>query len=336
LVVQRACVDLAVAYFPGVDVLAVDFRPFLHDLRYRSATQRRLRALGASHCHHWACPRVSFAFADSIVAALGCPATGMAGEFIDRSRIDRWWSRGLYSRLLPAPPGRHQGEYYASMSRALSLPLPRETLQGAPIPRDGNGLLPNGDYWVIAPGSSSAQRRWPIERFVSAARHVLRCHPEWHCFVVGTADERDLGEQLCRQLGSACRSLCGNTGTRQLVSVIAGSRLVLCNDSAAAHIAGHVRVPCVAIVGGGNYGLSLPYAKDSSAPALPPVCVSARMPCFGCSWICRFANPGKLPFPCVDGVATDAVVRAIDGLIEAACFPPLEATLPSSAPISAQ
>lgn len=334
LIVNQACADLAAWNFPNVQVLAVDFRPFLGDLAYRAAILRRLRGLGATQAYHWACPRVAYAFADSIVAALGCPATGMAGEFIDRSLMDRWWSRRLYEQLLPSQPGRHQGEYYAQMLQALGLEPPLDAAHRSAPWSAGELRLPPSGYFIIAPGSSSPHRCWPIERFVSVARHVLQRHSGWHCVVLGTGAEQHLGRRVQEELGARCQSLCGQTNTRHLAALIAGSRLVLCNDSAASHIAAYYQVPCIAVVGGGNFGLSLPYSRASGMVVEAPVCVSTHMACFGCSWICRFPDPGAQPFPCIREIAVEAVTRAIDEVIDPVAPAPGAAVRPSRPPHS--
>jgi ADP-heptose:LPS heptosyltransferase len=104
-----------------------------------------------------------------------------------------------------------------------------------------------------------------------------------------------------------------------LISVLAHARIVLCNDSAPAHLAAALGVPVVAVGGGGMPERYLPYPSagaDAGQPYL--VVVDPPWPCFGCGWQCRYAPPPGTVAPCVAEVTVRQVVGAALALLRGA------------------
>jgi ADP-heptose:LPS heptosyltransferase len=103
---------------------------------------------------------------------------------------------------------------------------------------------------VIAPTSRWPAKRWPIERFAELTRRVLGLGAG-RIVVVGGPGEREQCGPLLRLAVSDPRveDRVGSTSVAGLVSLIASARLVVANDSAAAHIAVGFDRPLVAMYG---------------------------------------------------------------------------------------
>ena len=115
---------------------------------------------------------------------------------------------------------------------------------------------------VIAPTSRWAAKRWPIERFTEIARRVTSRTPH-HVVVLGAPNERD----QCGPLVEFARShdrvhdLIGALSIAELARAISVARLVIANDSAAAHIAVGFDRPLVALYGPTDIDRVGPYQR---------------------------------------------------------------------------
>ena len=312
LVLTAAVAPLAERDFPECLVVAFDRRRFVQDWRERRQVLRTLRAKSASMIYHVSYPRDAIVM-DAAVSALGSAAWGFDAVFSDRPWIDRFISRHLYFRLLPAIDGVHQTQRHRAYVHAAGV----SSALLSPIADFSNGLdAPcDGPYVVIAPGASQGKRRWPMHQFVAVARHILDHHQGWRCLVVGTAAEREIGEQIAASLGEQADNRAGCTDVLGLVGCIAHARLVLGNDSAAVHIAAACGVPGVAVVGGGHYERCFPYDPREALVRRLPVTVARPMDCFGCDWICRYRVAADRAFPCIEAVTVEAVWAGVEAAL---------------------
>ncbi len=320
---NAAWIALVEQHFPGCETVGVEWKRLIHDLRYRARVLRGLRALGVSQVLHPSYPRDAIV-EDAVVRAVGAPAVGFDAGFPDRPGIDLAISNRLYSRLLPPIPGVHQSVRSAGFLRAVGVAF---AAIAPDLPRpDPVGGLRGQRYALLAPGGSRGFRLWSWEKMAEIARRTLDRDPALLCVVAGTSAE----QALCRRIADILPegryfNLAGETDLAGFVALIAHARWVLCNDSAAGHIAAVYGVPAVVVLGGGHFGLCYPY--PTSAPVKRrPVCVWNDMPCFGCNWICRYGGtPPDRVHPCIERVDVevvwDAIVRVMDDAISKAPVP---------------
>ena len=310
IVLERGVMPLAAADFPGCSLIGIGRRAMVRQPMQRAAMLRRLRALGVRRTIMTSHPRDALVH-DAAVRALGAPAIGFDAGFVDRPALDLRWHRRLYARLLAAPPGLHQTQRHAELLRACGI-----TERTAPSPPLVTETVLDAPYFVVAAGASVDVKRWPAARFIAAALHVLERRPHWRVVLLGAAAERGLGAELASALGERVIDLCGDTSLPQFAQWIAGAKLVLANDSAAAHFAAAAGVAAVTVVGGGQFARCLPYAPDTAC-LRPPTVVAEPMPCFGCDWMCRYRLSPSGAFRCIDAVSADAVCAALDAALDA-------------------
>lgn len=310
---NMAWISLVEQHFPGCETVGVEWKRLIRDFRYRMRMLRGLRALGVSQVLHPSYPRDAIV-EDAVVRAVGTPAIGFDAGFSDRSGIDLTISNHLYSRLLPPMPGVHQSVRAAGFLRAVGVAF---AAIAPDLPRPGPVRGLRGQrYILLVPGGSRGFKLWPWEKMAEIARRALDRDPALLCVMAGIPAE----QALCRRIADVlpegrCLDLAGKTDLAGFVALIVQAQWVLCNDTAAGHIAAVYGVPAIVVLGGGHFGLCYPYPV--SAPVKRrPVCVWHDMPCFDCNWICRYQIPPGRVYPCIERVDVeavwDAVIRVMD------------------------
>ncbi len=313
LVLNEIVLPLATQHFPDCTVIGINRVCFVRDLPTRAALLWQLRQIGTSVTYHSVCPRGAMIIQDTAVKALGAPAWGFDATFADRPWFDRLISRRLYTYLLPPLVDVHQSQRHHAFIRAVG--IPDTNLEARRDFAEGIEPPTQTPYFVIAPGASRTERRWPVNHFIAVAQRVLARHPDWRCVVVGTQGERALGEVMARTLGNGVDNLAGTTELLDLVRWIAHAQLVVGNDSAACHIAAACGVASIAVVGGGHPGQFFPYDPSEARVRRLPVTVSEPMDCFGCDWICRYRIGKNQPFPCIAAIPIERVWGKVEPLL---------------------
>jgi ADP-heptose:LPS heptosyltransferase len=110
------------------------------------------------------------------------------------------------------------------------------------------GIGQGKPYLVVHPGASCQARRYPLERFAAVARLLWR-RAGWP--VVLTGSEREAGELgAIASQSPGVSSISGRTRVEDLAAVLAGARLVVCNDSLPMHLATALGVPSLVTFSG--------------------------------------------------------------------------------------
>src|SRR5690606_4166996 len=108
--------------------------------------------------------------------------------------------------------------------------------------------LPQQRYAVIHPGAKHGVKLWPTEYFAEVVSH-LTGHHNLMVFVTGSAGEVSLADRVIAGGGGRAINLAGKTTLPQLISLLAGASLVVCNDSGPMHLAGLLNRPTLALFG---------------------------------------------------------------------------------------
>jgi len=102
-----------------------------------------------------------------------------------------------------------------------------------------------GDVWMlIHPGATAPSRRYPPELWAQAARRLALEHG---CPIVfaGAESEAELVRAIQADMRADSMSLCGELDLARLAAIIALAPVLLCNNSAPAHIAAATGTPVV-------------------------------------------------------------------------------------------
>lgn len=311
IVANKAWAELARACGWFDNVIALDVARFLSNPFYRYSSLRLLRSMGFGAVIHPNYTR-NFYREDAIVRLSGAAERiGSAGEVSLGSNSEysstffQKLSDNCYTRLIPVgPQSAMELERHATFMRGLGLADAKAELPRLPIfSRPSYPGLKGKEFYVLFPDASWAGRRWPAAQMSLLAERIWR-KTGWLTVVCGANSTAD---DSLKNSVFPVYDLTGRTSLVELSDVIAVARLVVSNESSAAHIAAAHGVSCVTIVGGGNFGIFFPYRVDAlQQESLPRVAVN-RMDCFGCNWNCIYHIGRNRPAPCIDGVSIDAV-----------------------------
>jgi len=101
----------------------------------------------------------------------------------------------------------------------------------------------------IAPGAAfGPAKRWLPERFAGLADRLIGALNA-DVLIFGSAAERPLAEEIASAMKHTPTIVAGETSLRELLSLMAGCRLIVANDSGPMHLAAAMGIPLVAIFG---------------------------------------------------------------------------------------
>jgi ADP-heptose:LPS heptosyltransferase len=290
-------------------VVALDLGLYERDWKYRRELVRALRQEGIGETlMPMYCRTVA---ADRLVHMIGAPSRlGVDGDdFYVGADIRRHMNRWYTKLLQPGRKGAAEWEHAAACTAGVVGCEPEVLMPAIPVLGQYPEVLKHIErYFVIFPGASVAGRRWPAERFVEAAK-LLVDKNGWTPVVAGGPGEEALAKSISDQLGEACINLAGKTSLQELVEAVRSARLLLTNETSAAHIGAATRTPTVCIVGGGHFGRFMPYPDFMAPCGAQPKAAYASMPCFGCNWHCKYGAMDAGPVPCVSGVEVAQVIE---------------------------
>ena len=162
---------------------------------------------------------------------------------------------------------------------ALPSPLPRPHLRVDDAERAATlatlGLDGSPRAVALCPGAEyGPAKRWPPSYFAEVARTLsARGDAVW---LVGSAKDADIAQDIVRLSGGACVNLCGKTTLDQAIALLASARLVISNDSGLMHVAAAVETPLVAIYGSSTPAFTPPMSARATIAKLDIPC----SPCF--------------------------------------------------------
>lgn len=206
----------------------------------------------------------------------------------------------LDERLLP-----RQVDRYAQLAQApgepLRLPLPEPRLAhdaarsaatlaalGLESARRAVAMCPGAEY--------GPAKRWPTQYFAALARQLgQRGYDVW---LLGSAKDAPVADDIVRQADGAARSLCARTSLTQAVDVISRAALVVTNDSGLMHVAAALDTPLIALYGSSSPDYTPPLSAKADIIWRKPDC----SPCF--QRVCPLGH-----FRCMNELTPDSVLQ---------------------------
>jgi predicted lipopolysaccharide heptosyltransferase III len=164
------------------------------------------------------------------------------------------------------------------------------------------GIELNLPYAVLAPTNEFDTKRWMPERYAEIARHLIELGVQIVMTGAPTNEQRAQLEAVQQASRNRLVSLSDLT-IGELMSVIAGGRVFVGNDSGPAHMAAALQIPLVVLFGPAS---SVRWRPWHSAPA---EVVQNHFTCNPCSmYTCHaFAEP-----ECIRSITTEQVIRAVE------------------------
>jgi len=109
-----------------------------------------------------------------------------------------------------------------------------------------SGVTVNAPFVAVAPGAGAAQRVWPMERLIDAAKKIA-ADCDLKIVVVGGTDDRAHGARFVQAASIHTTDLTAKLSLRETAAVIERARLFLGNDSGPLHLAAAVGTPAIEI-----------------------------------------------------------------------------------------
>ncbi|MFJ5446644.1 glycosyltransferase family 9 protein [Methylobacillus methanolivorans] len=290
-------------------VVAVDTTRINYDLAYRLKIILSIWWEGYAIAINPTFYRRYIDVTDTLIRISGAPVrigwdcgvhTGLTME--QKNQTDDWYTR-LFTPSTTSPTTPeivHDAEF---ASQLIGFPIPPAL---HPLPqRKVRVLVPDHDYCVLFPGASWSGRRWPVEHFAELGAR-LQQHFGWHIVLCGSIDEKPLCDAIEQQITAEhVLNLAGHTTFVELVEVIRSAQLLVSNETSAIHIAPAVDTESVCILGGGHYGLFVPYPSVISG--MKPAPAINRMDCYHCHWRCSQLHEVNKAVPCIEHITVKDV-----------------------------
>ena len=160
----------------------------------------------------------------------------------------------------------------------------------------------SGPVFGLNPGAEyGPAKRWPIERFIEAAKEIRRrTNCAWILF--GGGNDTEFTNQIQSALGDGpgIFNLAGKTSLRELMALMKRCRVFLTNDTGPMHVAAALGVPVVAIFGSTSPELTGPVSETRLE------ILTSEAPCSPC-----FLRECPIDFRCMKGIAVERVVEAV-------------------------
>ena len=147
-------------------------------------------------------------------------------------------------------------------------------------------------------------KRWPIERFIAAAKEIQqKTNCAWILF--GGKGDIEIGARIESETKNSklkIQNLIGQTSLRELMTLLKSCRVLLTNDTGPMHVAAALDVPVVAIFGSTSPELTGPTSSSEVQHRI----IKSDAPCSPC-----FLRECPIDFRCMNGVGVERVVEAV-------------------------
>jgi heptosyltransferase-2 len=128
---------------------------------------------------------------------------------------------------------------------------------------------------ALMPGAAyGPAKQWPIGHFAALAGQLIE--RGFQVWVLGSAAEQGLGEQIRSVAGDQVHNLCGQTSLEDTVDLLSATRAAVTNDSGLMHVAAAAGTRVVAIYGSSSPDFTPPLTPDKAIIYLGLDC----SPCF--------------------------------------------------------
>jgi lipopolysaccharide heptosyltransferase II len=215
------------------------------------------------------------------------------GKFLIGLNEVREGARGLYDVAVPRPSFHtHAVDWYLAVLPQLGVPvhdgfqwLPERPAVAAAVK---SKWQTGGARWItLQPGARWENKRWPVQSFAELVRLTAAKFPETRFAILGSGDDKPLGEIIAHAAPERCLNLCGQTSLPEMIEWVRLGGLMVTNDTGPMHAAAALGKPLVALFGPTEPRRTGPYGQLESVlridlPCSP--CLSAR---------CTYAKPNE-------------------------------------------
>jgi len=245
----------------GAEEISVYGRPWLNDLLPYMGLS------GAKYRDSLPKADMAFLFPNSFRSALQCRLAGVRNLVGYQGQ----WRKLLLNNPLPhriSLKHEHHRDFYLDIARQLNMDIP-DTEVALAVP-DGaiasahalmqqHGLNPQ-QVICIAPGAQfGAAKCYPATAYHTVVQQLAESG--WQPVILGMNEDYEIGRQILGEITTPRWNAAGATRLAEALQLIAGCRLMLCNDSGLMHVAAGLGIPTVT-----PFGATDPQRTSPSGP----------------------------------------------------------------------
>ena len=203
------------------------------------------------------------------------------GKFLIGLDEAREGARGFYDVAVPRKSFHtHAVDWYLSVLPRLGVPV-HKNFQWLPAQPQVAGAIKSkwktsGSRWItLQPGARWDNKRWPVEKFAELVSLLAGRFPDTRFAILGSKEEKLLGEIISSAEPSRCLDLCGATSLPEMIEWIRLGDFMITNDTGPMHAAAALGKPAIALFGPTEPRRTGPYAQLENVLRL-------ELPCSPC------------------------------------------------------
>jgi len=215
------------------------------------------------------------------------------GQFLIGLDEIREGARGFYDLAVPRKSVHtHAVDWYLSVLPPLGVPVHNNFTWLPQRPEVSTAVKSkwktNGTRWIaLQPGARWENKRWPVGKFSELASLLAKKFPDARFAILGSGEDKPLGETIFRAAPERCLNLCGATSLPEMVEWIRLCDLMITNDTGPMHAAAALGKPLVALFGPTEPRRTGPYGQLENV-------LRIELPCSPClKSFCGWKNPNE-------------------------------------------
>jgi lipopolysaccharide heptosyltransferase I len=229
------------------------------------------------------------------------------GKFLVGLDEAREGARGFYDLAVPRENFHtHAVDWYLSVLPPLGVPvhkkfdwLPERPEFFAEIKRKRSEE--NSKLILLQPGARWNNKRWPVEKFSNLVSLLAKKFPDTRFAILGSGEDKALGEIISRAAPSRTLNLCGETSLPEMIEWVRLCDLMVTNDTGPMHVAAALGKPLVALFGPTEPRRTGPYGQLENV-------LRIELPCSPClKSFCNWENPNE----CLNAISPAMVFERV-------------------------
>lgn len=233
-------------------------------------------------------------------------------------------ARGFYDLAVPRKTFHtHAVDWYLSVLATLNVPVhknfqwlperpaiavavkqkwPEVGVQALACPPDGTLKRELQQNWLaLQPGARWNNKRWPVQSFAELVQLLAQKNPGTRFAILGSDEDRPLGEIISHAAPDRCLNLCGETSLLEMIEWLRLCQLLITNDTGPMHAAAALGLPVIALFGPTEPRRTGPYGQLENVLRL-------NLPCSPClSGQCTYLQPDE----CLKAISPAMVFAAV-------------------------
>jgi heptosyltransferase I len=222
------------------------------------------------------------------------------GKFLAGLDEVREGARGFYDLAVPRKSFHtHAVDWYLAVLPQLGVPvhnkfnwLSERPQIAAEVKRKWLGensqfAIRDSRLIALQPGARWENKRWPVNYFTELVHLAAKKFPTTRFAILGSGEDKPLGEIISRAAPERCLNLCGATSLPEMVEWIRLCDLMVSNDTGPMHVAAALGKPVVALFGPTEPRRTGPYGQLENV-------LRIELPCSPClKSYCVYEKPNE-------------------------------------------